>query len=93
MAAGAIGYIIGQFLMLLAFSMVLVILLRLIPPLKRKPAIAYSIVGILMVYLTGHLMAVDGGAAIPTALAGLLILIVLALDLLRVLKKTQMRVA
>jgi peptidoglycan/LPS O-acetylase OafA/YrhL len=91
MSAGALGDMIGSFLLMLVISMVVVMLLRLIPPLKRKPAIAYGVGGLLAVFL--GFASVSGGGDnlpyLPSLLAVVLTWIVLVLDYRRVSKKAR----
>ncbi|MGH8290624.1 MAG: hypothetical protein ACREV7_16660 [Steroidobacteraceae bacterium] len=92
MNAGAWGEVIGAFLMmLLVISMVAVMLLRLIPPLKRKPAIAYGVGGLLAV-LIAFISATGGGNTLPTLpdlIAVVLTWLVLALDYRRAARKAR----
>lgn len=91
MNAAGWGAMIGAFLIMLVISMAVVMLLRLIPLLKRNPAIAYGVAGL----LAGAIAFVSATGAgrnlpnLPDLLAVVLTWIVLALDFRRTAKKAR----
>ncbi len=92
MSAGALGYMTGAFLMLLLIAMILVVLLRLIPPLKRRPVLPYGGSALLIVLFTVRSGMAQADTLLPMLLACALTLAMLAWDYRRTVKKARAQV-